>query len=111
MHEEHVVYRRETAPQWRLDAPAQQKILVGPRVTDGRQELQPLLSKELTGYLADQRRATEANQKAITALFQSVDALNRQQAELIRHEIGRKPAPAEPVPVERPSAPEPDEKN
>ena len=88
MHEEHVVYRRETTPAWRLQAPAGQKILVGPRVTDGRQELQPLLDKELTGFLSDERRATEANQKAIAALFKAVDALNRQHEALAR-QLGR----------------------
>lgn len=89
LHEEHVVYRRETAPRWKLDAPAAQKILIGPRVTDGRQELRPVLDKELTSFLADQRRATEANQKALAALFQAVDSLTRQQQELARRELGK----------------------
>ncbi len=79
LHEEHVIYRRETTPAWRLQPPAKQKLLIGPRVVDGRQELQPMLDKELASYLADQRRATEANQKAIAALFQAVDSLARQQ--------------------------------
>lgn len=96
MHEEHLVYRRETAPHWRLNAPAEQKILIGPRVTDGRQDLQPLLNKELTTFLADQRRATEADQKAITALFQAVEALNRQQQTLIRRELPRTPSATAP---------------
>ncbi len=87
LHEEHVVYRRESSPRWRLDVPADQKILVGPRVTDGREDLKPLLDKELTGFLTDQRRATEANQKAITALFQAVEALNRQNEMLAKREI------------------------
>lgn len=89
MHEEHVVYRRESAPRWRLDAPSDQKILVGPRVTDGRQEIQPLLTKELTAYLSDQRRATELNGKAISTLFEAVDALNRQQQTLARRELAK----------------------
>lgn len=94
LHEEHVVYRRETAPQWRLEAPVGQKILVGPRVTDGRGDLQPLMNKELAAYLADQRRATEANGKAIAALFQAVDAINRQQQALARRElVASAPAP------------------
>lgn len=89
LHEQHVVYRRENAQRWRLDAPVDQKILVGPRVTDGRQDIQPLLSKELTTFLADERRTTEANQKAISALFQAVDAINRQQQTLLR-QVGKK---------------------
>ena len=93
MHEEHAVYRRETAPRWRLDAPANRKILVGPQVTDGRQEIQPLLSKELTTFLADERRATEANQKAISALFQAVDALTRQQQAVLRRTAGKSAKP------------------
>lgn len=92
LHEEHVIYRRETAPRWRLDAPVGQKILVGPRVTDGRGELQPLMNKELATYLADQRRATEANGKAIAALFQAVEALNRQQQALARRDATASPA-------------------
>lgn len=89
LHEEHVVYRRETTPRWKLDAPAAQKILIGPRVTDGRQELRPLLDKELTSFLADERRATEANQKALAALFQAVDSLTRQQQELARRGLAK----------------------
>jgi hypothetical protein len=81
-----------------LQAPAGQKLLIGPRQSDGRQELQPLLDKELTTFLSDQRRSTEANQKAIAALFQAVDALSRQQQAIaardLRHEDP--PAPTEP---------------
>lgn len=98
MHEEHVVYRRETAPRWRVDASAEQKILVGPRITDGRQDLKPLLDKELTTYLADQRRATEANQQAISTLLKAVEALSRQQQTVMEREIRQShsegPAPA-----------------
>jgi hypothetical protein len=93
MHEEHVVYRRETAPQWRLNAAVEQKILVGPKVTDGRQELTPLLDKELTTYLSDQRRATEANQQAIAALLKAVDALSRQQRASVEHGLQKSSAP------------------
>lgn len=89
MHEQHVVYRRESPAKWRLDAPADQKIMIGPRVTDGRQDIQPLLTKELTAYLSDQRQATEANQKAISALFEAIDALNRQQQTLARREVNK----------------------
>lgn len=101
MHEEHVAYRRESSPMWKIDAPAEQKILVGPRITDGRQDLQPVLNKELAAYLADQRRVTAANQKAIAALFDAIDALNRQQQTLARREAA--PAKHEatvPTPVE-----------
>jgi hypothetical protein len=94
MHEEHVVYRRETSPQWRLNAAVEQKILVGPRVTDGRQQLTPLLDKELTTYLSDQRRATEANQQAIAALLKAVDALSRQQRAAVEHELQKSSLPA-----------------
>lgn len=108
MHEEHVVYRREVAPRWRLDVPADQKLLVGPRATDGRQDLHPLLEKELTTYLTDQRRATEENRQAIAALFQALDALTRQQQALaekaLHDDAGAKPAkPAEPTPTRAPT--------
>lgn len=105
MHEAHVVYRRETSPRWRLDAPADQKILVGPRVTDGRQELQPMLNNEVTAFLAEQRRVAEANQKAIASLFEAVEALNRQQQSILRRELtpARKPASA-PTEPERDAA-------
>lgn len=91
MHERHVVYRRAKAPQWKLEGTVDAEVLVGPRLTDGRQELQPLLTKELTTFLGDQRRATESNQKAISALFQAVDALARQQQELASRLPGREP--------------------
>jgi hypothetical protein len=84
LHEEHVIYRKEAAPRWRLDAPQGQKIMVGPRLTDGRQEIQPVLTKELDMYLAEQRRLTDTNQQAITALAQAVEALGRQQQKLIK---------------------------
>ncbi|HVU35288.1 MAG TPA: hypothetical protein VHE61_17765 [Opitutaceae bacterium] len=107
LHESHVVYRRETFPQWRLDPPVGERILVGPRVTDGRAELQPLLSKELTAYLAEQRKATEANQQAIAALFEAVNALNQHQQAVIRQQ-SESPAAA-PPPDHPPSAPAPEE--
>lgn len=90
MHEAHVVYRR-TGSRWKLDAPTDQKILVGPRVTDGRGELQPVLSKELVTYLRDQRKVSEENQKAITALFQALDAISKQQQALAREQATRTP--------------------
>jgi hypothetical protein len=95
MHEEHVVYRRETSPRWQLNGSVEQKILVGPKVTDGRQELTPLLDKELTTYLSDQRRATEANQQAIAALLKAVDALSRQQRATVEHGLQKSSAPEE----------------
>jgi hypothetical protein len=103
LHEAHVVYRRETAPRWRLDAPTDQKVLIGPRVTEGRQDLQPLLDKELASYLADQRRATEENQKAIGALFQALDAISRQQQALLQRELRAQEQPASP-PTASPAA-------
>jgi hypothetical protein len=71
-----MVYRRETAPAWRTQSPAAAKIVVGTQVADGRQELQSNLSKELAGFMTEQRLAIEANQQAIAALFQAVDRLN-----------------------------------
>lgn len=113
MHEEHVIYRRESSPRWRLDAPAGQKILVGPRVTDGQQDLKPILDKELTTFLNDQRRVAQANQQAIGALFQAVDALNRQQQALIRRELknSAKPDAAAAEKVEAETAPAAKESN
>lgn len=100
MHEAHVVYRRESTPQWRLDAPAAQKILVGPQVTDGRQDLRPLLTKELAGFMADERRVREANNEAVAALFRAVDAL-RQQQEATRRALVQT-APTRPGPEAEP---------
>lgn len=82
MHEAHVVYRRETSPQWRLSVPSGQRIQVGPQVLDGRQELQPIMSQELTAFLVEQRKATSENQKAITALFKAVESLSEAQRAL-----------------------------
>lgn len=105
LHEQHVIYRRETTPAWRLQAPTDQKILIGPRVTDGRDDLQPVLSKELVSFIAEERRATEANQKAIAALFQAVERLNSS--------VGRAPTENEATSPGRdgtPPAVEPNEK-
>lgn len=87
MHEEHVVYRRETPPRWRLNAPTDQKIMVGPKITDGQQRVDPIADKELTTFLNDQRRVAQSQQQAITALFKAVDSLSRQQEALLRREL------------------------
>lgn len=108
MHEAHVVYRRETSPRWRLDVPASQQIMVGPRVTDGREEIQPLLDKELMSFLADERRARAENQKAITALFQAVDALSRQQQAVLRAQNSARAARDQATPPPGPSHDVPD---
>ncbi len=88
LHEAHVVYRQETTPRWRLQAPADQRILIGPQLTDGRQDTQPLLTKELTTFLHDQRRAAQANEAAIAALFNAVKQLTEQQRRLAEHANG-----------------------
>lgn len=98
LHEQHVVYRRESAPQWRLHAAFDRRLNVGPSVPDGRQNLQPLLDKELATFLSDQRRATEANQRSITALFQVVDALSRQQQTVVPRTTGGTPTVVAPEP-------------
>lgn len=79
LHEAHVMYRRETSPRWRLQAPTDQRILIGPQLTDGGQDAQPLLTKELTAFLNEQRRANQSNESAIAALFQAVERLAEQQ--------------------------------
>lgn len=95
MHEQHLVYRRESTPQWRLDTPPTQQLLIGPSVVDGRQDIQPVLTKELTSFLLEQRRATETNQRAIETLLHAVDALDRQNQILAQ----RLPAPANAEPA------------
>ena len=91
MHEEHIVYRRETPASWKLDAPAERKLLIGPRITDGRQDLRPLLDKEIITYLSDQRRAQQATEQALAALFKAVEALNRQQQAVIERDRSKAP--------------------
>lgn len=79
MHEAHVLYRREATPRWRLHASVDKQILIGPRITDGREDLQPILSKELAAVLTEERRANDTNRQAIMSLLQAVEALSRQQ--------------------------------
>ncbi|MDE3188072.1 MAG: hypothetical protein KGM96_11200, partial [Acidobacteriota bacterium] len=88
LHEEHVVYRAETTPDWRMQASGSDKILVGPRVTDSRKDSGSLLDKELTAYLNRQRKAIEADHETIGKLALAVDALARQQKELIQKAVG-----------------------
>lgn len=98
LHEAHVVYRRETSSRWRLQAPASQQILVGPRITDSRQELHPLLDQELNAYLGHQRRAAEASRQTVAALLQAVEALTRQQQHLAQELAAQKAAGLAPEP-------------
>lgn len=83
MHESHTIYRREAAPAWRLQAPTEQQILVGPRITDGGQEQKPIMDQELNGYLADQRRQISEDHKAIEVLGQGFVAIQKQQQQII----------------------------
>lgn len=101
LHEAHVVYRRETTPRWRLHAPTDQRILIGPQLTSGAQDPQPLLTKELTAFLNEQRRAGQANEAAVAALFQAVERLAEQQRVLAeRSRDGDLPSRGEPSAAE-----------
>lgn len=84
MHETHAVYRKESAPQWKLKAQPGQQIIVGPRVTDSRQEPQTPASQEVDSYLSDQRRVAQEDRQAIEALFRGLEALSKQQQQTQR---------------------------
>lgn len=83
MHEAHVVYRRETGPRWRLrPATAAQQILIGPALTDGRGEVQPLQSAELDAYVREQRANSQRQQDLVLSVAQAMQRLASQQEQL-----------------------------
>ena len=84
LHETHVAYRRETAPRWQMQAPADQQILVGPRITDSRQDLAPIKDREVETYLAEQHTRQQEDRQAIELLFKGLDTLTKQQAQQMK---------------------------
>ena len=84
LHETHVAYRRETAPRWQMQAPADQQILVGPRITDSRQDFAPIKDHEVESYLAEQHTRQQEDRRAIELLFKGLDTLTKQQAQQMK---------------------------
>jgi hypothetical protein len=89
MHEAHLVYRRDSAPHWKLHAPVTgEQILIGPQLTDGRGEIKPLVAPELDAYLreqtSDQRQAQAVLAKVVETLRQLSDQQQRFAAQLAR---------------------------
>ena len=84
LHETHVAYRRETAPRWQMQAPADQQILVGPRITDSRQDLAPIKDREVEAYLTEQHTRQQEDRQAIELLFKGLDTLTKQQAQQMK---------------------------
>jgi len=81
MHEAHIVYRRDAA-RWNLRPSAGQQILIGPQITDGRGEVQPIASQELESYLREQRVAAQRQQQFLGQVGQAVGQLATQQQQL-----------------------------
>ncbi len=85
MHEAHIVYRREAPPRWRLQpASAEQQILVGPSLTDGRGEVKPLASQELDAYLREQRASLQKQQQIMGQVTEGIRQLAEQQQQLAK---------------------------
>lgn len=85
MHEAHIVYRRESSPRWRLQPPAPgQQVLVGPTLTDGRGEVQPLASQELDAYLREQRANVQKQQQVLGQVTEGMRQLSEQQQQLAK---------------------------
>ncbi len=84
LHETHVAYRRETAPRWQMQAPADQQILVGSRITDSRQDLAPIKDREVEAYLAEQHTRQQEDRQAIELLFKGLDTMTKQQAQQMK---------------------------
>jgi hypothetical protein len=84
LHETHVAYRRETAPHWQMQAPADQQILIGPRITDSRQDLAPIKDREVEVYLTEQHTRQQEDRQAIELLFKGLDTLTKQQAQQMK---------------------------
>ena len=88
MHEAHIVYRRENNPRWKLQPTSRNhQILIGPAVTDGRGEIQPLASQELGAFMQEQRANAQQQQQLVMALADGVRRLATQQEQLAQ-ELG-----------------------
>lgn len=85
MHEAHIVYRRESLPRWRLQPPSgEQQILVGPRISDGRGEIKPLVSQELESFMRQQRDQQREQQDLLGKVAGGMKQLAEQQQQLAR---------------------------
>lgn len=85
MHEAHIVYRREGPPRWRLQpATAEQQILIGPGLTEGRGEVRPLASQELDAYLREQRVNIQKQQQVVGQMTEGMRQLAEQQRQLAK---------------------------
>lgn len=101
MHEAHVVYRREAGPRWRLQpASAEQQILVGPRLTDGRGEVRPLASQELEAYVREQRANLQKQQQVMGQVTEGMRQLAEQQQQLAKELAALRAAKADSTPHE-----------
>jgi|GEM_PF-3059455 len=101
MHEAHVVYRREAGPRWRLQpASAEQQILVGPSLTDGRGEVRPLASQELDTYLCEQRANLQKQEQVMGQVTEGMRQLAEQQQQLAKELATLRAASANPTHVE-----------
>jgi hypothetical protein len=99
MHEAHIVYRRD-APRWNLRPSATQQILVGPQITDGRGEVQPIASQELESYLREQRVAAQRQQQFLGQVGQAVGQLANQQQRLATEVVQMKANNSQTPPAE-----------
>jgi hypothetical protein len=99
MHEAHIVYRRD-APRWNLRPSAGQQILIGPQITDGRGEVQPIASQELESYLREQRVAAQRQQQFLGQVGQAVGQLATQQQQLAAEVVHMKANGAQMPPTE-----------
>jgi hypothetical protein len=88
MHESHIAYRREASAHWRLQPAPGGQILVGPQLTVGTGEIQPLVSQELDSYLLDQRSTMLKQQMLMAKVGDAVGKLAEQQQQLAA-EIGK----------------------
>jgi hypothetical protein len=99
LHEAHVVYRRD-APRWNLKPSAGQQILIGPQITDGRGEVQPIASQELESYLREQRVAAQHQQQFLGQVGQAVGQLATQQQQLATEMVRLRANSEQTLPVE-----------
>jgi outer membrane murein-binding lipoprotein Lpp len=99
LHEAHIVYRRD-APRWNLKPSAGQQILVGPQITDGRGEVQPIASQELESYLREQRVAAQRQQQFLGQVGQAVGQLATQQQRLAAEVVQMKANGGQTLPLE-----------
>ncbi len=105
LHEAHIVYRRDSQPRWKLNpSSADQQILIGPQITDGRGEIKGLAAPELDAYMREQRTTLHRQDEMLAKIAATIQQLALQQKQLADQIAKTDFAHSEPASNDRQSA-------